>query len=106
MKRDSQLHLPSVLIGMALMFAAVVIAATCGCTPHAAPIDMMPQRVDETPQRTIDLQHPCERCGEPATENVSEVADEQNWRCDKCKPRDVRPRLQRKPKLERQWVMR
>lgn len=76
-----------------------------GCIPHAAPIDIMPERIGPTPQRTIDLQHPCERCGDVATENVSEVADEQNWRCDKCKPRDVRPRRVPRRKLETQWVM-
>lgn len=78
-------------------FCLLIICGLFGCTPHVHRIDVR-STYDEWPK--------CERCGEPATENVSEVADEQNWRCDRCNPRNVMPRLQRKPKLERQWVMR
>lgn len=38
----------------------------------------------------------CERCGKQATKDWSEVRDEHNWRCDKCKPRDVMPKQRRR----------
>lgn len=52
-----------------------------------------------TEQRVDDLDHECERCGDVATENVSEVEGEYNWRCDKCKPRNVMPKLKNWPKV-------
>lgn len=79
----------------------IIVALLCGC---AAPTGINSLPV----QHTDDLQK-CERCGDVATENVSEVADEFNWRCDKCKPRDVMPKQQRRlqpTRMERNWVMR
>lgn len=80
-----------------ILFVALAVWLLFGCTPTVK----QPLQV----QRTDDLQHPCDRCGAPATENVSEVADEEWWRCPKCVPRDVRPRQRlQKPKLERNMV--
>jgi len=85
--------------------AYVLMRLVGGCTSPIAPA---PERV-EPEQRVDDLLHPCDRCGAPATTNVSEVADESWWRCSKCIPRDVMPRLKPKPlkrkRLETQWVM-
>lgn len=101
MKRWKQLDIPYIVKGVLIccgpIWLLLLAAWLFGCTPPISRIDM---------QSTYDEWPKCERCGDVATENVSEVADEQNWRCDRCNPRNVMPRLQRKPKLERQWVMR
>lgn len=74
----------------------IILALLTGCA--SPPTCKQPLQV----QRTDDLDHECERCGDIAVENVSEVADEENWRCAKCKPRDVMPRRTIRPKkLER-----
>lgn len=89
------------IIGISLMLVGMY-----GCTHR---IDMTPERVEETSQRVHDLQHHCDRCGAPATTNVSEVADEQWWRCPKCLPDErpyklkaKKPRTFRRRKLETQ----
>lgn len=80
-----------------MRYAVILVALVSGCT-HVHPIDVSAERVDEVPQNVHDLDHECERCGDVATENVSEVADEYNWRCNACKPRDVRPKLNNWPR--------
>ena len=82
----------------------LIFALLTGCA-HVDPITTSRERVDETPQRVHDLQFHCERCGDVAVENVSEVADEESWRCKACAPRDVMPRMKPKPrKLKTEWA--
>ena len=76
---------PSIVVALVLIWLTGLLS---GCT-HVHPIDVSAKRVDEVPQRVHALDHECERCGDVATENVSEVADEDNWRCNACKPRDM-----------------
>ena len=72
-----------------------------GC--HAA----VPMPVSPPPtQRVDDLEWPCDRCGEPTQQDVSDgETDGPLWRCERCFPqgghrRVKRPRRLRPTKLD------